>query len=213
MNPVRGRCAGSCPGATLLELLAAVAVFSIVAAAGYAALGQGLDIQEKLREQKRFQLRLESVFNRVRADLELAVNRAPRTLTGAGAAFTGRVNAGDYTDLLEFTRRSYTGFHDGPASPFTRVGYRLRADGLYRRAWPRLDLPYHDMEAAADALLLEGVQELRLRYLAPFGEWFESWPPPAGDAKSWGLPGAVEVMVTLDDQEFYRWLFHVGPPR
>ncbi len=95
------------------------------------------------------------------------------------------MNANDYADLLEFTRRSRTGFHDDPASPFTRVGCRLPTANPHRRTRPRLDLPCRDMEAAA--LLLDVAQELRLRCPAPLDEWFASRPPPAGDAKSQGV--------------------------
>ena len=88
---------------TLLELIIAIAIFSLVAAAAYAALSQGLVIQDRLQEQRHFWQRFEAVFNLVHTDLEQAVNLTPRI--PGNNAFTG-YEQGDSVGI-----RSYTGIY------------------------------------------------------------------------------------------------------
>ena len=202
---------GSCAGMTLLELVIAVAIFSLVAAAAYGALSQGLVVQERLQEQRRFWQQLEMVFNLVHTDFEQAVDLAPRGAGGNG--FNGHEygTSAVYEDMLAFTRSVNTGFHAGPASPYQRVAYRLDDGGLYRRAWARLDQPYSI--APQDDLLLEGISDVRLRYLADADLWLTRWPQPLNIEEPPTLPRAVEMSIELEDGRAYRWLFHVGPSR
>ena len=210
-GPVSGLPAARCSGMTLLELLIAIAIFSLVAAAAYAALSQGLIVQDRLQEQRRFWQRLETVFNLVHADFEQAVDLAPR---GAGRnEFDGYAygNSAAYENMLEFTRSVNTDTYTGPASPFQRVAYRLDDGGFYRRTWARLDQPYQI--ASLDNLLLEGVSDIRLRYLAYPDLWLTRWPQPLDIEEPPTLLRAVEMTVELEDRGAYRWLFHVGPQR
>ena len=200
-----------CAGMTLLELVTAVAIFSLVAAAAYAALSQGLVVQDRLQEQRRFWQRLETVFNLIHTDFEQTVDLAPR---GPGRnRFNGHEygNSAAYENMLEFTRNVNTDTHAGPASPFQRVGYRLDDGGLYRRTWSRLDQPYG--VASLDSLLIEGISDIRLRYLAHAGLWLTRWPQPMNIEEPPSLPRAVEMTIELEDGGAHRWLFHVGSSR
>ena len=212
--PSPGTCpaiSARCQGMTLLELVTAIAIFSLVAAAAYAALSQGLVVQDRLQEQRRFWQRLETVFNLIHTDFGQIVDLAPR---GASRnVFNGHEygHSAVYENMLEFTRSVNTDFHAGPASPFLRVGYRLDNGGLYRRTWARLDRP--DGIPALDNLLLEGIRDIRLRYLAQADMWLPRWPQPINIENPPSLPRAVEMTVELEDGGACRWLFHVGPSR
>ena len=210
-GPVSGLPAARCSGMTLLELLIATAIFSLVATAAYAALSQGLFIQDRLQEQRRFWQHFETVFNLMHNDLDQALDLTPRVAGRNGFDGYAYGNSVVYENMLEFTRSVNTDFHAGPASPFLRVGYRLDNGALYRRTWARLDQPYET--GAADNLLLEGVSDVRLRYLASADLWLTRWPPPLGMEAPSSLPSAVEMTVELEDGGIYRWLFHVGPSR
>ena len=193
---------------TLLELMVAIAVFSLVAAAGYAGLSQGLHIQDKLKEQRLFWQELETVFNLMHSDLDQAVDRGPRTPTGSGfAAFIGHEQGGS-ADLLEFTTNGHASFREGPVSPFRRVAYRLHDGSLYRRTWPNPDMPYG--AEPNEALLLEYVEDIRFRYLVSAGTWTRRWPQTAAPEGPTTLPKAVEMTVELSNFGPFRWLFHVG---
>jgi len=196
---------------TLLELVVAVAIFSLVAAAAYAALSQGLIVQDRLQEQRRFWQRFETVFNLVHTDLDQAVDLAPR---GAGRnRFDGYAygNSAAYGHMLEFTRSVNADFHAGPASPFLRVGYRLDSGRLYRRVQARLDQPYG--VEGIENLLLEDVKAIRMRYLGSADTWVMRWPQPLQAEELPGLPRAVEMTMELEGRGAFRWLFHVGPTR
>ena len=209
-----GRRTRECSGMTLLELVVAIAIFSLVAAAAYAALTQGLVVFDRVQDERRFWQRFESVFNLVRTDLLQVVDRAPRITTSAGRAFTGYEHAGmgEYGQLLEFTRRAHTAYHEGPASPYQRVVYRIDQGGLYRMSWPYLDRPYGT--EPVETLLMDRVEDIELRYLTTAEGWSTRWPRTVIPGPEYlpDLPGAVELTVNLIDRGPYRWLFHVGPP-
>lgn len=202
-------------GMTLLELVVAIAIFSVVAAAGYGALAQGLAVQDKLREQRSFWQNLETAFNLIASDLEQALDRPSRNGLQQGLAFSapGAGGQAEPGRLLAFTRRvPAASFRAGAASPFLRVAYSLQDGGLYRETWPHPDQPYGT--EADGALLLSGVEAVHCRFLDPAARWTAQWPQvfsPA-PAQRVGPPKIVELTVALQERGVFRWLFHVGPP-
>lgn len=204
-------------GMTLLELVVAIAIFSVVAAAGYGALAQGLAVQDQLRKQRSVWQTLETAFNLIASDLEQALDRPSRNGLQQGLAFSAPApGAGGQPApgrLLAFTRRvPAASFRAGAASPFLRVAYSLQDGGLYREIWPHPDQPY-GIEADG-ALLLSGVKAIRCRFLDPAARWTAQWPQAFSPAPAQrvGPPKVVELTVTLQDHGVFRWLFHVGPP-
>lgn len=196
---------------TLLELVVAVAIFSLVAAAAYAALSQGLIVQDRLQEQRRFWQRFETVFNLLHTDFEQAVELAPRNPVSNAFDGQGYGAASAYGHMLEFTRGANTSYQRGAASPFQRVAYHLDNGRLYRRVHARLDQPYG--VEGMESLLLEDVKAIRLRYLGSADAWFMRWPQPLPAEELPGLPRAVEMSMELEGRGAFRWLFHVGPTR
>ena len=213
---------GPAAGLTLLELLVAMTIFALIATAGYSALRQGIQTQERLQTQQRFWRGLESAFILIGRDLEQARMRAPRVRGGQAAlAFRGpgSLQATREGDLFRLTRGGHTSFRKGPVSPYLRVAYRLRDGALVRATWPRLDTPA--ATEAREAVLLEDVTEAEVRYLLPSGQrWVDRWPPAPGaagvpdDEDSAGdrLPGAVELTLDFEEHGRFKRLFHVGPP-
>ncbi|MFP4615518.1 MAG: type II secretion system minor pseudopilin GspJ [Thiohalorhabdus sp.] len=210
-------------GMTLLEVLIALAVFALVAAAGFTAVSQGLQTEEELQETRAFWERLGSVLSLMRRDLDQVRDRPPRSPDEAwemsfegsesGEAMEGR--AGEDT-LFRFVRGGSTSFRDGPASPYRRVAYRLQEGELTRLTWSRLDAPA-SLEPR-EASLLEGVEEVAIRYMndpGPDGEnpdWATVWPPE-GTADDAGLPRAVEITLEFEEHGRFERVFHVGHPR
>ncbi len=213
-------------GMTLLELLIALAIFALVATASYMALGQGIQIQERLQGQRSFWQGLESGFALIGRDLEQARARSPR-VPGGGAtpAFhaPASLRATRKGTLIRLTRGGHSSFREGPVSPYLRVAYRLRDGVLVRVTWPRVDAP--SSEEAASAVLLEGIEKAEVRFLVPGSQrWLEGWPPgsaaavtgeaPAGkEAPGAGLPQAIELTLEMENHGRFRRLFHVGPPQ
>ena len=208
-------------GLTLLELIVALAIFALVATASYSALEQGISIQDRLQEKRRFWQRLEVTFNTIERDLAQAVDRVPRVSAQewtaplhAPASPSAELDA----NLFRFTRGGLTSFREGPVSPYQRVSYRFPEDRLVRASWPRADAP-RDLEPQ-EVDLITGLAEAEARFLATTGaRWLEQWPPPQtgltgeSEPEEPGLPLAVELTLTFEKHGEFKRVFHVGIPR
>jgi general secretion pathway protein J len=206
--------AGSQAGMTLLELIVAMAIFALVATAGYTALQQGIQVQERLQASRTFWQRLDTVMGLMATDLGQARDLAPRGSTRAWSrAFQGREvpGSGGEGRLFRLIRGGHTAFRDGPISPYLRVAYRVRETTLYRVSWPRLDAP--DGLEGREVALMGGIQRVSARYLGGGNQWTDRWPPPAGGQADFpALPRAVEVSLRFEDHGTFRRRFHVGAP-
>lgn len=198
-------------GVTLLELLVAMAIFVIIAGAAYAGLHQGTAVAKKLQEKRLFWQRLESVHTLIQIDMEQARDLASRTSDQTIRPFYGN-REGDNNEngmLIRFTRGVNNAFHTGPASPIQRVTYRFDEGNLYRLAGSQ-----SDVTEGSDLLelpVLENVESISMRYLAPGNRWKTRWPQEF-DPSNQALPDAVEMHLEFPGYGGYRWLFHIGPP-
>lgn len=180
-------------GMTLLELLVALAVFSLIATAAYAGLREGTRVSERLDRQRATWQQLESVQRLISDDLTAA-----RIVPGGGFAGYGDRGAIAAGVWLELTRGVALEFRDGAASPYRTIRY-LFEDGALRRA---------GADAAAPDELLQGITKARARYLDAARQWHEAWPPEG--ATTITTPRALELIFTLAGQGELRWVFHVG---
>jgi general secretion pathway protein J len=184
-------------GFTLLELLVAVAIFSVVAVTAYGGLAAVLDSEAALEEHSAALNELQLALQLMHRDLLQVTDRPARDAFGdvqpalMAAPGTGRV--------IEFTRDGWPNPGDLRRSELARVAYALDRDRLVRATWLHVD---RAPEAEAlSAVLLEGVEDLQLRFLDREGNWGEIWPPlnlPPGEEA--GLPAALELVI---DHE--RW--------
>lgn len=208
-------------GLTLIELIVALAIFALVATAAYTALGQGVDIQDRLQRKRQFWQRLELAFGTMARDLGQAIDRVPRVPGREWSAplhAPASPSAGLDEVLFRFSRGGLTSFREGPVSPYQRVSYRFPEDRLVRTTWPRMDGP-GDGEPR-EAALVTGVTEAEASFLAEPGDrWLAQWPPPEpavaeaeADLRP-GLPLAVELTLTFEKHGEFKRVFHVGIPR
>ena len=179
-------------GFTLIEILSALLVLSLLGLMSYRGLSAVLDAREHVRLESEKWRRMESFFVRFARDVRLAAPRAVRTNSGPAAAWLGRPNAGG-NPLLEFSRFASTEGVDTAR----RLGYRLNdRQEIELWLWPGLDV-------APEALpvrypVLGGVKEFDLEYLTPKLVWTNAWPITAGDLP---LPLAVRLRVLLASGE------------
>ena len=197
-------------GMTLLEVLVAMSIFSIIAIAAYTALETGLTIQSRLKQERDFWRTFETVVQVLENDLSQAVNRSPR-IPGAGERPAFRGAQGNRSQLrgefLRFTSGGFSSFRSGPASPYRRIAYQLREQTLYRTVWAHPDMPY-GLEGAESALL-DDLEEIRLRYLIG-KRWVNNWNLDAYQINSDDLPKALEIRLEFKDGDKYLRVFHVG---
>ena len=198
MNPVPSREQGF----TLVELLVALLIFGMIAAAGVALLSFSV------RAQDMAAARLDDVAAMRRAgalltgDLALAAPRIVRDEAGAvKPAFVGGTGAeGDIA--LALVRRGWDNPEGAGRPSLQKVEYRLTGDRLERIAYRHLD----GAAPMEPVTLLEGVEALSLRYRDSEGEWRERWDP----TQITQLPRAVEMIVDVRDGGQVRQLFLVG---
>ena len=189
----------SVAGFTLIEVMIALMIFGMIAAAGVALLSFSVKAQgasAAVLDDTGDLNRLSSILT---ADLAQAQDRPTRDVGGTRLpAFTGDAGA---TPMLRLVRGGWSNPDAAPRATLQKVEYRLAAGALERVAYPALD----GAPPLPPAVLLERVQTVRLRFRFA-GAWTDTWN---GNPRS-ALPQAVELVATREGGTSYRLLFLVG---
>ena len=197
-------------GFTLVEMLVAVAIFALISAIGYAALGQSLTVYTRIAEEQAFWERVQLADAGIQRDLAAAVSQAPRAFPGEPVhAFHGdRDGRGVRNqEILGFSaQRASTSGTAGP-SPYARISYALRDGVLSRAVRSRLDVP--PGAERNDVPLLEDMQ-VRLRFLDSSGRWVNRWPAEGERDQRVSLPRAVEMTFSCAGRGPFVRIFPVA---
>jgi general secretion pathway protein J len=192
-------------GFTLLELLVALAIFSLIAVMAYGGLETVLKQQALTEENAESLAALQKTYLVMQRDIEQAVPRAIRDEFGdRQAPLLG-------TTLFQLTRGGWNNPANQPRSTLQRVGYSLEDRQLIRYAWMVLDRAQDS--APTRQPLAADIESMQVRYLDDTGNWQEQWPPlQAGSnplANPTDFPRAVEM--TLEHARFgtLTWLFRL----
>jgi general secretion pathway protein J len=178
-------------GFNLIELLVALAVFSVMAALAYGGLNSIARTRGELAKQEDAFRDLMRVVATLDRDLREAVARPVSGNIGqALPAFTGSAGG------LEFTRLGFANPQAEPRANLERVLYELDAQALKRGSYPVLDRAPTTVPQIAT--LRSGVTGFRLRYLDAQNRWLEIWPPPQTTDLTL-LPRAVEWHLQTSD--------------
>lgn len=177
-------------GFTLLEILIALFIFTIVSMILVTALHTVINTQSATDKKAERLAQLQVTLLLMSRDIEQTINRPITNAAGAQEGFMGASNS------ITFT-------HAGLPNPngelnrstLQRTRYSLDNETLIRTTWPVLDptpqtIPDHRS-------LLKAVTALRFMYLDNEGHTQSSWPP-AGQKTP--LPRAVRVFMTLKNQ-------------
>lgn len=194
-------------GFTLLELVIAVAIFSLLSVMAYSGLYSAQLTSARVEEAGDRLSALQVAFSLLARDLQQSVNRPVRDAFGEQQiAFMGaRTGVGA---MLEFTRtglRNPAGF---ARSSLQRVAYAVEEDKLLRLTWPSLDRGYGAEPVSTP--ILSGVKQVELRFMDIDRNWQDQWPPVTLQATPDSLlPIAVEVTVETEDLGKLVRLFRV----
>lgn len=183
-------------GFTLLEVLVAMAIFSIVAYMSYGGFDAVLRQQQILEQSS---ARLRDVQYTVRQLVKDFAQMQPRPIREElGEGSQGALIA-DGRELLaaELSRAGWSNPLGRNRSTLQRVAYRLEDGVLIRSYWPVLDRLLE--EEPAETELLDGVVDFRLRFLPGDEDWVEVWPAPNLPPDPRLLPRAVEIVIELED--------------
>jgi general secretion pathway protein J len=198
-------------GFTLVELLVAIFIFAIVSAiamGGYNELVKQSDIVDKGAARTRA---IQSTMQRFNLDFTALEPRPVRQPLGDGLLPALRADEkGGSDELVEFTHSGWSNPAGVPRSTLQRVAYRIEENKLIREYWLSLDRTMSGEPESA--VMLEGVKDVRLRFMDANRSWHDQWPPlgysPA-DAP-WVRPIAVEVTLDLEDWGELKRLMEVS---
>lgn len=195
---------------TLIEVLVALVVFSVLAALGYGALNQTLGAADLLNERMD---RLQAIQRTVRSLGQDFMLLAPRSIrselnSGSGAALTTDFQTGF---AIELTSGGWSNPAVLPRSTLQRAAYRIEEDKLVRYHWRVLDRTLANEPIAVE--LLDEVQSIAFTFLQANGEWTEQWP--ALDIQvsvgSRQRPRAVQFVLSLADEGEIIRIVEVAP--
>lgn len=198
-------------GFTLIELVIAIAIFSLIGLASYSLFNTTFRVKERTEDHRVKLVDLQRAFQLIQTDVEQMVNRPVRDEFGdTQAALVSQAN-----QQLEFSRIGWTlsPFSKVKRSSVQRVMYRIENGKLWRAHWQVLDRS--DASEPLVSPVLEGVSDFTIRFLytnKDLGEqWIESWPPPTSDPDvTYTLPKVVEWNLETEYYGKIRRLFIIA---
>ena len=195
---------------TLIEVLVSLAIFSIMAALAYGALGQTLDSAELLNDRMD---RLQAIQRTMRLLSEDLQQLSPRPIRDElGDGFSPALDTDFQSGFaLELTHGGWSNPIVLPRGTLQRSAYRIEEDELIRYHWMVLDRTLANEPVSV--ALLDGVDSILFRFLQTNGEWTEQWPPSNRPGALGRLlrPRAVEIILTLAAEGNISRLIEVAP--
>jgi general secretion pathway protein J len=188
-------------GFTLIELLVSLVILALLSIAGYRSLDAVIQTRERVAAETHKWQHLTLFFSRLEQDIAQAVHRGVRDSSGQQQAeWIGHpVVVGENDAELTFTRAPDQEL--APQSP-QRIAYRLEQGRIVLLHWQALDQP--ERAKPVRYTLLEGVREIKWRYMDTNNNWQIQWPVPGNNS---GLPQAAEVTLTLISGDKFTRIF------
>lgn len=190
-------------GFTLLELLVAITVFTFIAAAAYTGLRSVLFNQAAIEAESKRLAEVQMAFYILTQDIQQA---APRPIKDEYGDSQPALKSDDLDDhILQLTRMGWDNPLGQKRPTLQRLAYRLENGRLLRLYWDTLDRS--GISEPRQTTLLEGVENVTVRFLDTENTWQTQWPLPetpggnipANSPQQATLPRAVEWQVNLED--------------
>lgn len=179
-------------GFTLVEMLVALFVFGLLAAAGAAVMGSTLTSQSAVKSRVERFADFQRLRATLRADLAQAAPRRTRDTTGApaGVAFIGGDPWGGNSErLFVVVRRGWENPDQAARPSLQYVEYRLSGRRIERRVRAALD----GTALGPAQVLLDGVDASQVAFLHN-AAWQLAWKGQSGVE----LPRAVRLDLTVE---------------
>lgn len=179
-------------GFTLIEVMTALLVLSLLALMSYRGLGAVLDAREHVKLETDKWRHVAAFLGRFERDVELAAPRPVRGTGGFAPPWLGKP-AGESPASLEFSRFASA---DG-IDTARRISYRLNEDHeIELWLWSGLDVAPNAQPARYP--VLSGVKTFELQYLDSTLTWLDAWPTRPADNP---IPRAVRLRLVLTSHE------------
>jgi general secretion pathway protein J len=185
-------------GFTLIELLVAMAIVAIVGVMALGGLNQVIRQQTLARERMERWQAIQLAMRLVTQDLSQLHPRATRE--ELGESFQPSLLADPSAQFaLEFSRAGWANPAAFPRGTVLRVAYNWEEDKLVRLYWPVMDRTLSTLPLRTE--LLDGVENVEVRFLDTAGQWHLEWPPLdlRGPQRLISRPRAVEFALELED--------------
>jgi general secretion pathway protein J len=157
-------------GFTLVEILVALLVFSVVGLISARLLSQSIDNQNNLQDRGQ---RLAEVHRAMRILQRDILQLSRRKIRDEQNEILPALMVGN-EGLIEFTRVGWRNPLGQPRSEVQRVGYRWQDEKIVRGYWLTLDRGF-DAEPAFQTLL-EDVQDIEFFAIDQLGNEHSEWP-------------------------------------
>jgi len=191
-------------GFTLIEILIALLIFSVISVLAYRATGTLTDSEQRLTQEAAHWRAIEQVFTRLEADVRQALPRPLLEGKRALAPWSGQREPQRRVEL-QFARAASGLPSAVGAARGQRMAYvwQKNENGgtLELLYWPAFDNAPNVKPQRY--LLLDGVAFFRLEYLTQNGDWIDEWPRLGETA----LPRAMRVRLAADDGAVIERLF------
>lgn len=181
----------SSSGFTLLEILVALFIFTILSMLLVSALHNIINIQSRTETSAAHLRELQITLLTFSRDIEQAVERPIKDNNGADEqAFIGTP-----TELTLSVAGLSNPTGELLRSAFQRVSYNMDKDTLYRVTWPVLDRA-PDTKPHKRALMND-LDSVEFEYLDKEGKFHHEWPPAGQNSQA--LPKAVKIHLTISN--------------
>ncbi len=189
-------------GFTLLEVLVAIAVLSVMSVMAYGGLERVIDARQKTDQQAKMLSDLQMTFSLMQKDFEQVVNR--RTRDRLGSILPSFKSIPGDKILLSLVANNRSSFQtNNHSSRLQKIEYLVEDNKLKRIKWDILDQA-HDSEAKT-TVLLEDVEAIDFSFYSE-GKMEKFWPLPSG-VNLIELPRAVDLEVSLKNGMQLQRLF------
>jgi len=171
-------------GFTLLEILIALAIFSVMSMMAYAGLAAILAARASTVPRAEQLAQLQTTLYLLNEDFSQIINRPIRDEFGSTeAAFSiGRGN-----ELLVFTRSAASWSSTAGENNLLRVSYSVEKDTLYRRVWTIPDRTQQTEYRRRKLLITQGIT------LTGFNTKTQAWEPLVAE-----IPKALDISFKLE---------------
>jgi general secretion pathway protein J len=190
-------------GFTLMEILIAVAILSIIAVLMVRGLQIVMKSKERIDDASERLEQLQLTTTLLQQDLQQILNRP--IVTGDNQSG----NAISFSALppaeFSFTRGGYANPNGlEQRSSLQRVSYRFTQGNLTRVNWPVLDRTL--ATPSYSRIVLSGLKTLQWRFLANNLQFYTDWPADTGQT----IPRAIELQLIFEDGRELKQLFVIN---
>jgi general secretion pathway protein J len=180
---------------TLLELLVALSIFSMISVMAYGGLQTVITTKNTTQQVSARIAEVQLVIMRISNDLRQALARKIRDEQGE---FVSAMKLDSSSEgEMEWSRAGYRNPASVTRSNIQRVAYKIEKHKLIRMTWPVLDRA-QDTEAVQSEVL-SNIESIEWRFLNDENAWVSQWPEDGTKADQFPLPKAVEVNLKLED--------------